>query len=87
MITVFSKRSIPYRGISRCAGTNVGRYALAFSVMSSGMYFASTAFLPNTLSMQLTMITFGAWFCDHYRRTIFAAGLSILFGWPYVAIV
>ena len=59
---------------------------MAFLLMSSGMYFASTAFLPNTLSMHLTMITFAAWFCDHYKLTIFSAGLSILIGWPYAAV-
>lgn len=74
-------------GISRCAGTSVARYCMAFLLMSSGMYFASTSFLPNTLSMHLTMITFAAWFCDHYKLTIFSAGISILVGWPYAAIV
>lgn len=59
---------------------------MIFLVMSSGMYFASTAFLPNTLSMHLTMLTFGAWFRDEYKMTIFAAGCSILVGWPYAAI-
>lgn len=74
-------------GLSRCAGTSVSRYCMAFMIMSSGMYFASTSFLPNTLSMHLTMVTFGAWFCDQYKMTIFAAGISILVGWPYAAIV
>lgn len=74
-------------GLSRVAGTSVGRYCMAFLVMSSGMYFASTSFLPNTLSMHLTMIAFGAWFCDEYKMTIFASGISILVGWPYAAIV
>lgn len=76
-----------HSGISKCAGTSVARYCMAFMMMSSGMYFASTSFLPNTLSMHLTMIAFAAWFCDHYKLTIFAAGMSILVGWPYAAIV
>lgn len=74
-------------GISKCAGTSVARYCMAFMLMSSGMYFASTSFLPNTLSMHLTMIAFAAWFCDHYKLTIFASGISILVGWPYAAVV
>lgn len=75
------------RGITKCAGESVARYCMAFMLMSSGMYFASTSFLPNTMSMHFTMITFAAWFCDHYKLAIFAAGISILIGWPYAAIV
>lgn len=74
-------------GLARCAGESVARYCMAFMLMSSGMYFASTSLLPNTLSMHMTMIAYGAWFCDHYKLTVFAAGISILIGWPYAAIV
>ena len=73
-------------GLRKNAGNDVAKYCLSFLVISSGTYFASTAFLPNTFSMHLTMLTFGAWFCDHYKLTIFVSGVSVLIGWPYAVL-
>jgi alpha-1,2-mannosyltransferase len=42
------------------------------------MFLASTAFLPSTTSLYLTLLAFGAWFRHQYRLAIFATALSTL---------
>jgi alpha-1,2-mannosyltransferase len=46
--------------------------------MSAGMFLASTAFLPSTTSLYLTLLSYGAWFRHEYRLAIFATALSAL---------
>ena len=53
-----------YSGLLRQFGANVGRLALCLLVFSAGMFVSSTAFLPSTSSMYLTLLSAGAWYLE-----------------------
>ncbi len=40
---------------------------LLFLCASCGMYISSTAFLPSSFAMYLTMVAMGAWFLRNYE--------------------
>ncbi len=40
---------------------------LLFLCASCGMYISSTAFLPSSFAMYLTMVATGAWFLHNYE--------------------
>ena len=65
-----------YRGVLCEFGANVGRLSLFLMVSSAGMFISSTAFLPSSTSMYLTLLSMGAWFLHNYRLAIFSTALS-----------
>ena len=65
-----------YRGVLCEFGANVGRLCLALLVFSAGMFVSSTAFLPSTTSMYLTLLSIGAWFHQQNKLAIFFTALS-----------
>jgi len=76
-----------YRGVLCEFGANVGRLCLGLLVFSAGMFISSTAFLPSTTSMYLTLISIGAWFHQQYKLAIFATALSTFLSWPFAALI
>lgn len=76
-----------YRAICHHFGANVGRLTLVFLVFGSGMFVSSTAFLPSSFSMYLTMLALGTWFFQKYEFTILATAVSALVGWPFSVIL
>ena len=54
----------------------MGRLCLALLVSSAGMFISSTAFLPSSTSMYLTLLAMGAWFLHHYKLAIFFTAFS-----------
>ena len=56
----------------------MGRLCLALLVTSAGMFISSTAFLPSSASMYLTLLSMGAWFLHHYKLAIFFTASSTL---------
>ena len=65
-----------YRGVLCEFGANVGRLCLGLLVTSAGMFVASSAFLPSTTSLYLTLLSVGAWFHQRYKLAIFFTALS-----------
>ena len=65
-----------YRGVLCEFGANVGRLCLSIMLCSAGMFISSTAFLPSTTSMYLTLVSMGAWFQQQYKIAIFATAAS-----------
>ena len=65
-----------YRGVLCEFGANVGRVCLCLLATSAGMFISSTAFLPSTTSMYLTLLSMGAWFLHHYKLAIFFTAFS-----------
>jgi hypothetical protein len=51
---------------------------LCLLTLSAGMFLASTALLPSTTSLYLTLLAYGAWFRGEHRLAIFAIALSTL---------
>lgn len=76
-----------YRGVLCEFGANVGRLCLALLVFSCGMFISSTAFLPSTTSMYLTLLSMGAWFHQKYKLAIFTTALSTFLSWPFAALL
>jgi len=76
-----------YRGVLCEFGANVGRLCLGVMVTSAGMFISSTAFLPSTTSMYLTLLSMGAWFQHHYRLAIFFTACSTFLSWPFAALI
>jgi len=76
-----------YRGVLCEFGANVGRLCLGLLVCSAGMFVSSTAFLPSTTSMYLTLLSMGAWFHQKYKLAIFTTALSTFLSWPFAALL
>lgn len=76
-----------YRGVLCEFGANVGRLCLALLVTSAGMFISSTAFLPSSASMYLTLLSMGAWFLHHYKLAIFFTAFSTFVSWPFAALL
>merc|ERR1719431_1542630 len=76
-----------YRGVLCEFGANVGRLCLGFLVFSAGMFISSTAFLPSTTSMYLTLLSMGSWNHQQYKLAIFTTALSTFLSWPFAALL
>jgi len=76
-----------YRGVLCEFGANVGRLSLFLMATSAGMFISSTAFLPSSTSMYLTLLSMGAWFLHNYRLAIFCTALSTFVSWPFAALI
>jgi alpha-1,2-mannosyltransferase len=73
--------------VKRQLGPNVARITLAFLLCSAGMFAASTAFLPSSASMYLTMLMVGAWFRREYKLAILFTAMSTFLSWPFAALI
>lgn len=76
-----------YRGVNKQFGTNTGRLTLILLILAVGMYVSSTAFLPSTFSMYMTLLIYGSWFQQHVKTCLFAVALNGLYGWPFASIL
>jgi len=76
-----------YTGVVREFGPNIGRITLAVLSLSAGMFISSTAFLPSSTSMYLTLVAFGGWFRQDYKIAIFATAVSAILSWPFTAVL
>ncbi|ETV93150.1 hypothetical protein H310_12759 [Aphanomyces invadans] len=79
-----------YRGIVHAFGPVVGRYTLALLAFNSGLFLASTAFLPSSFVMYLLMLFSYAWMVSDKSFSVNAlvAGVTaVLCGWPYVGVM
>ena len=77
-----------YVGVSHRFGNRVGRYTFIFSILSTGMYFSSVAYLPSSFAMYAVMASFGAWFQGMQGYSIFYAAAGIIIScWPFVGVV
>lgn len=68
-------------------GVNVGRIMIVFMVFSPGFYISSTAYLPSSFAMYMTMLSVGAWFQRRYRLAILSTAFSTFICWPFVAVI
>ena len=76
-----------FRGVTRQFGSSIARLYLFFTILSTGMFISSTAFLPSSFSMYMTILTFGAWLQQHYKIVILTSATSALIGWPFSALL
>ncbi|XP_014240133.1 alpha-1,2-mannosyltransferase ALG9 isoform X1 [Cimex lectularius] len=76
-----------YKSICREFGIHVGRMTLIFQLFSAGMYISSTAFLPSSFSMYMTMLSIGAWYHRKYELAVFLTAISSFLSWPFAALI
>jgi len=81
-----------YRTVAENINNHVGRYLLLFMLFSTGMWSATTAFLPSTFAMHANMLAWSYAFDLPSRlndqRTMLACiffALGALVGWPFSA--
>lgn len=66
---VTSFYSFVFRGVCKQFGANTGRITLAVLLLSAGMFISSTAYLPSSFCMYMTLLSMGAWFLGHLQVT------------------
>ncbi|CAB3366704.1 Hypothetical predicted protein [Cloeon dipterum] len=76
-----------YKSVCRRFGIHIGRLTLLFLILSPGMFIASSAFLPSSFSMLMTILSMTAWFEKQYALAVLATALSALLSWPFAALV
>lgn len=69
-----------FRGVCKQFGANTGRITLAVLLISPGMFISSTAFLPSSFCMYMTLLSMGAWFQEHLQVRHICLLLSPLTG-------
>lgn len=76
-----------YRAVSKSISTSMGRYFIFLSIFSSGVFQASTAFVPSSFCMAFCFYIIGAYLNENWRLGIFCVAFSTLVGWPFSAIL
>ncbi|KAJ1528897.1 hypothetical protein ONE63_007266 [Megalurothrips usitatus] len=76
-----------YKAVCREFGVAIGRLTLAFLLFSAGMFISSTAFLPSTFSMYMTLLSMAAWFQRKYELAILTTALSAFLSWPFAGLI
>ena len=73
------------RSVCKQFGTNPGRLTLTFMLLAPGMFIASTAFMPSSFALYMTLLAFGGWFNKEYPIAILAIAAAAILGWPFAA--
>ncbi|XP_033124840.1 alpha-1,2-mannosyltransferase ALG9-like [Anneissia japonica] len=76
-----------YRGVCKAFGANIGRFTLLFLLISTGMFISSTAFIPSSFSMYMTMLSIGGWYLGNMPVAILATALSTFISWPFAGAI
>lgn len=74
-------------GINYKFGKEIGFYTLLFLIISSGMFTASTAYLPSTFAMYMLCLSYGNWYKDNFFWSLFYGATAVCIGWPFVGVV
>ncbi|TKR89554.1 hypothetical protein L596_013637 [Steinernema carpocapsae] len=76
-----------YKVISKRLGNGIGRNYVILSLISPGMYFAASAFLPSAFSMQMNALALGLWLQNQFFLSVLFTAISALVGWPFAAVL
>ncbi|EAT41035.1 AAEL007308-PA, partial [Aedes aegypti] len=79
--------TIMYRSIRRQFGPLIAKLWLVFQIFSPGMFISSTALLPSSFSMFLTIAFVSTWWQKQYKMAILSIVISTFVGWPFAALV
>ncbi|KAL4280533.1 hypothetical protein GQ457_03G024560 [Hibiscus cannabinus] len=69
--------------VSRKYGKYLAFYALAMLCLASGCFFASTSFLPSSLSMYAMSLSSGLFLLDKPAQAVAVAAVGVILGWPF----
>eukprot|EP00937_MAST-01D_sp_MAST-1D-sp2_P002225 g2225.t1 len=74
--------------VARAHGRELGLLTAALLLTSSGVYHASTAFLPSSFSMYGVMLVYWAWLRGRHRAAVLlGVGTVIVGNWPFVGAI
>uniref|UniRef100_A0A8R1EQ51 Mannosyltransferase n=1 Tax=Caenorhabditis japonica TaxID=281687 RepID=A0A8R1EQ51_CAEJA len=76
-----------YLAICRKINVATGRFFIVFTICSSGMFVASTAFLPSSFAMACGFYCLGAYLNNSWAVSIFFTAAATLIGWPFAALL
>ena len=76
-----------YKAICYHFGTNTGRLTLCLLIFAPGMFIATTAFLPSSFAMYMTLLAMASWLNSDHFISVLAVGLATLVGWPFAGII
>lgn len=68
-------------------GERVATIALLFLVFGAGMFHASTAFVPSTTAMYVSMIGYAAWLDDNDAVVILCSAINGFVTWPFAGVL
>eukprot|EP01083_Nonionella_stella_P282701 961987_1 len=68
-------------------GANMATYTLGFLAFSSGMFNASSAYLPSSMAMYTVTLSYSAWMEFKYARAVFWMGVTGLVAWPFALVL
>uniref|UniRef100_A0A0K0D916 Mannosyltransferase n=1 Tax=Angiostrongylus cantonensis TaxID=6313 RepID=A0A0K0D916_ANGCA len=75
-----------YKAVCKHLSISIGRFFVVFSMLSTGMFISSTAFLPSSFAMTMNMYAMAA-FLNEKFYAIFCTAVSTLVGWPFAAVL
>uniref|UniRef100_A0A1I7UG00 Mannosyltransferase n=1 Tax=Caenorhabditis tropicalis TaxID=1561998 RepID=A0A1I7UG00_9PELO len=76
-----------YRAISKNINNTTARLFIFFTMFSSGVFQASSAFVPSSFCMAFVFYILGAYLNENWSFGIFCVAFSTLVGWPFSAIL
>lgn len=62
----------------------IAYYYAILSLTNVGMFLSSTSFLPSTFTMYFIIFAYANWLFGSLKSPIFAIGVAVLLGWPFV---
>ncbi|VDL82642.1 unnamed protein product [Nippostrongylus brasiliensis] len=76
-----------YKAACKHLSISIGRFFVLISMLSTGMFISSTAFLPSSFAMAMNMYAMAAFLNEKWFYAIFATAVSALVGWPFAAVL
>ncbi|KAK1321438.1 Dol-P-Man:Man(6)GlcNAc(2)-PP-Dol alpha-1,2-mannosyltransferase [Acorus calamus] len=73
--------------LSRRYGRRIASYTLAMLCLTSGCFFASTSFLPSSLSMYAVTLSSALFLLEKYGMAVSVAAAGVILGWPFSVLV
>uniref|UniRef100_A0AC35UA56 Mannosyltransferase n=1 Tax=Rhabditophanes sp. KR3021 TaxID=114890 RepID=A0AC35UA56_9BILA len=76
-----------YYTLTKKFSNSIGAIFIVFTIFGTGMFIASTSFLPSSFSMIMTSLSMAAYLSDNYFLSIYCIATSTLLGWPFAAVL
>ncbi|VDM57099.1 unnamed protein product [Angiostrongylus costaricensis] len=76
-----------YKAVCKHLSISIGRFFVVFSMLSTGMFISSTAFLPSSFAMTMNMYAMAAFLNEKWFYAIFCTAVSTIVGWPFAAVL
>ncbi|VDM40942.1 unnamed protein product [Toxocara canis] len=86
LFNVLSEMSL-YKALCARLGNGIARLYIALTILSSGMFISSCAFLPSSFSMSLNTFAMAAYIEDNWFLSIMFTAVSAMVGWPFAAVL